>query len=136
MFKQVIFFKKRQDMTMQQFIDYYENMHSKLAQRLGAPPSLPKAQRYVRRYITPEFNPVSGGVYDPGYHCVMEIWWDSREDCDAAMEGLRTSKFAKERLEDELQLFASNNNPVCSVVEYDSPMGPDGKTARWVPVYD
>ena len=37
MFKQVCFFRKRSDMTMDAFIDYYENMHSKLAQRLGAP---------------------------------------------------------------------------------------------------
>ena len=28
MIKQVVFFKKRTDMTMEQFMDYYENQHS------------------------------------------------------------------------------------------------------------
>ena len=135
MFKQVCFFKKRPDMTMEQFIDYYENMHSKLAQRLGAPASLPNAQRYVRRYIMkPEKNPITLEVLHPGYDCLMEIWWNSRADFDKAMTGLRNSKFMPERIEDELKLFASNSNPVCSVEEHESPMGPDGTTIRWTPV--
>ena len=31
------------------------------------------------------------------------------------------------RKADELQLFASNSNPVCLVEEHDSPMGPKGE---------
>ena len=80
MFKQVCFFRKRPDMTMEEFIDYYENQHSRLSERLGRSPSIPNAVRYVRRYLTPERNPVTGEVIDPGYHCIMEIWWNSRED--------------------------------------------------------
>ena len=80
MFKQVCFFRKRSDMTMEEFIDYYENQHSRLSERLGHSPSIPNAVRYVRRYLTPERNPVTGDVIDPGYHCIMEIWWNSRED--------------------------------------------------------
>lgn len=134
MFKQLCFFKKRPDRTMEQFIDYYENMHSKLAQRLGAPASLPNAQRYVRRYIMkPEKNPITLEAIHPGYDCVMEIWWNSKADFEKAMAGLR-SKYLPERIEDELKLFASNSNPVCSVEEHESPMGPDGTTFQWVPV--
>jgi hypothetical protein len=80
MFKQVCFFRKRPDMTMEEFIDYYENQHSQLSKRLGRSPSIPNAVRYVRRYLTPEMNPVTGEVIDPGFHCIMEIWWNSRED--------------------------------------------------------
>jgi hypothetical protein len=135
MFKQLCFFKKRTDMTMDQFIDYYENMHSKLAQRLGAPASLPNAQRYVRRYIIKaEKNPITLEEIHPGYDCLMEIWWNSRTDFEQAMAGLHNSKFLPERIEDELKLFASNSNPVCSVEEHESPMGPNGTTIRWVPV--
>ena len=53
MFKQVCFFRKRPDMTMEEFIDYYENQHSRLSERLGRSPSIPNAVRYVRRYLTP-----------------------------------------------------------------------------------
>ena len=47
---------------------------------MGAKPSLPNAQRYVRRYVTPEKNPLTGEVIHPGYDCIMEIWWNTRED--------------------------------------------------------
>jgi hypothetical protein len=133
MFKQICFFKKRPDMTMEAFIDYYENMHSKLAQRLGLSPSLPNAQRYVRRYVTVEPNPLTGELLDPGYQCIMEIWWNDRSDYEKAMKGLSANKeILALRLEDERQLFASNSNPIASVVEYDSAVGPNDKIPNWV----
>jgi hypothetical protein len=49
MLKQIVFLKKRDDMTMKQFMEYHENHHSQLAKKMGATPSLPNAQRYVRR---------------------------------------------------------------------------------------
>ena len=73
MIKQVVFLKKRPDISMEEFMDYYENQHSQLAKKLGAKPSLPNAQRYVRRYVTPEPNPLTGEVIHPGYDCIMEI---------------------------------------------------------------
>jgi hypothetical protein len=135
MFKQLCFFNKRPDRTMEQFIDYYENMHSKLAQRNGMPSSLPNVQRYVRRYIfKPEKNPITLEAIHPGYDCVMELWWNSKADFDAAMTAMPKSPLHEARVADELELFASNNNPICSVQEYESPMGPDGTTIQLVPV--
>jgi translation initiation factor 2B subunit (eIF-2B alpha/beta/delta family) len=121
MFKQVCFFRKRPDMTMEEFIDYYENQHSQLSKRLGRSPSIPNAVRYVRRYLTPEMNPVTGEVIDPGFHCIMEIWWNSREDFENSQRLIK---------EDEAKLFATHSNPMCSVVEYDSPVGPNGEMPR------
>ena len=46
MLKQLCFFRKRADMTMEQFLDYYENQHSQLSKRMGRAPSLPGAARY------------------------------------------------------------------------------------------
>ncbi len=132
MIKQVVFLKKRADMSMEQFMDYYENQHSQLAKRMGAKPSLPNAQRYVRRYITPVKNPLTGEVIHPGYDCIMEIWWNTREDFEAAMQGLSNPEFLQKRLEDERVLFASNNNPVCIVEEHESPVGPENRVPRWV----
>ena len=65
MLKQVVFLKKRADMTMEQFMEYYESQHSQLAKKLGAKPSLPNAQRYVRRYIKPAANqrPIRASVW-------------------------------------------------------------------------
>ena len=133
MLKQVVFLKKRDDLTMEQFMDYYENQHSQLSKKLGAKPALPNAQRYVRRYIKPEKNPLTGEVLHPGYDCIMEIWWNSRADFEAAMSGLADPAMLQTRLEDERKLFASNSNPVCIVEEVDSPVGPENKIFRWVP---
>jgi hypothetical protein len=123
MIKQVVFLKKRADMSMEEFMSYYENQHSQLARRMGAKPSLPNAQRYVRRYVKPEKNPLTGEVIHPGYDCIMEIWWNSRADFEAAMQGLSNPQFLQTRLEDERRLFATNSNPVCTVEEFDSPVG-------------
>jgi len=42
MFKQICFFKKREDMTMEEFMDYYENQHSQMAKKQGLKPAIPK----------------------------------------------------------------------------------------------
>jgi len=127
MFKQICFLRKRPDMTMDEFLDYYENQHSQLSKRMGRAPSLPNAVRYVRRYLTPEKNPVTGKVIDPGYDCIMEIWWNSREDFENSQRVISSPDRLPAIKEDETHLFASHDNPVCSVAEYDSPMGPNGE---------
>jgi hypothetical protein len=130
MLKQLCFFRKREDMTMDEFLDYYENQHSQLSKRKGRAPALPNAVRYVRRYLKPERNPVTGKVIDPGYDCIMEIWWNSREDFEASQRLISSPDRLPMVKEDEKNLFASHSNPVCTVEEYDSPMGPNGEMTR------
>ncbi|MFV8816913.1 EthD domain-containing protein [Haliea sp. E17] len=130
MFKQICFFKKRPDMTAEEFMDYYENQHSQLSKRMGRSPSIPNAVRYVRRYLHAEKNPVTGEVHDPGYDCIMEIWWNSREDFENSQKIIGSPDRLQAVKDDEARLFASHANPVCSVVEYDSPMGPNGEATH------
>ena len=130
MIKQICFFRKRPDMTLEQFMDYYENQHSQLSKRMGRAPSIAGAQRYVRRYLKREANPVTGEVLDPGFDCIMEIWWNSREDFEASQARIRAPDRLPYVMEDEKKLFASHSNPVCTVEEYDSPMGPNGETPK------
>jgi hypothetical protein len=130
MFKQLCFFRKRPDMSMEAFLDYYENVHSQLSKKMERSPSIPGAVRYVRRYLTPERNPVTGETIDPGYDCIMEIWWNSREEFERSQAIIRDPARLPSIREDELKLFATHDNPVCSVIEYDSPMGPNGEPTR------
>jgi hypothetical protein len=51
--------KRKPGMTMAEFIDYYENHHAKLGETL-----MPLARRYVRRYVTPEPNPITGEIVE------------------------------------------------------------------------
>jgi len=128
MFKQICFFRKRPDMTMEEFMDYYENQHSQLAKKAGLKPALPNAQRYVRRYLKPEVNPVTGKVLDPGYDCLMEIWWNCREDYERSLAIISDPERLPAVMADEAKLFASHANPSVSVIEeFDSPMGPQGE---------
>ena len=131
MFKQICFFRKRPDMTMEEFMDYYENQHSKLSQRMGRSPSIPNATRYVRRYLKPEKNPITGEIHDSGYDCIMEIWWNSREDFENSQKLIASPERLPATMEDERHLFASHANPICSVIEEsDSPMGPNGEATH------
>jgi hypothetical protein len=91
------------------------NQHSQLSKRLGRTPSIPNAVRYVGRYPTPEMNPVNGEVIDAGYHCIMEIWWNSREDFENSQRIIADPKRLPAVLEDEAKLFATQSNPMCSV---------------------
>jgi translation initiation factor 2B subunit (eIF-2B alpha/beta/delta family) len=130
MFKQICFFRKHPDMTLDEFMDYYENQHSQLSKKQGRSPSIPNAVRYVRRYLQPEKNPVTGEVHDPGFDCIMEIWWNSREDFEHSQKIIASPDRIEHVKADEAVLFASHANPVCSVVEYDSPMGPNGENTH------
>lgn len=136
MLKQICFFKKRPDMTLDEFMDYYENQHSQLAKKSGAKPAIPNAVRYVRRYLTPEKNPVTGEIHDCGYDCIMEIWWNSREDFENSQQIIADPERVKLTIADEKNLFASHANPIVTCVEYDSPMGPNGEVGRAEMVYD
>ena len=136
MLKQLCFLNKRPDITMEQFIAYYENSHSQLSARLGAPPPRPNVQRYVRRYITAVPNPLTGEVIHPGYDCIMEMWWNSRADYEAAMTGLRNPQYMQQRLDDGLKLFATNSSPVCIVDERDSPVGPNNLVPQWIATFE
>lgn len=120
-------------MTSEEFLDYYENQHTQLARRIGKP-AIPNAVRYVRRYLTPVTNPVTGKVHDSGYDCIMEIWWNSREDFEHSQRLISDPERLPHTIEDEKKLFATHDNPTCVVEEHDSPMGPQGETYDWVPV--
>ncbi len=130
MLKQICFFRKRPDMTMDAFMDYYENQHSQLAKKMGASPAIPGAVRYVRRYLVPEKNPVTGQVHDSGYDCIMEIWWNSREDFERSQAIISSPERLPMTRADEELLFAGHENPVATCIEYDSPMGPNGEATQ------
>ena len=119
MLKQICFFRKRPDMTMEAFMDYYENQHSQLSKRKGRAPSIPNAVRYVRRYLVPEKNPVTGAVIDPGFDCIMEIWWKSREDFENSQRIISSPDRLPIVKEDELNLARVYTLWSCHVKDTD-----------------
>jgi len=117
MFKQLCLLTKKPGMSMEDFIDTYENGHAKLMA-----PMMPLARRYLRRYVTPEMNAVSQSVPQVPFDCLTEIWWDSREEFETGMASLRDDTRYRQIREDEKNLFAGPSSPVFSAEEFESPM--------------
>jgi len=121
MLKQVLLLKRRPGMSREEFIDYYENHHSKLVE-----PFMTQARRYVRRYVTPQKNPITGAVVELDFDVITEIWWDSREDLKAAGKQIAASGISQAIYEDEEKLFATHDNPIFLVEERDSALPRSG----------
>jgi hypothetical protein len=115
MIKQVCLMKRHPDLTMDQFIDRYENHHAKFGEIL-----FHKAHRFVRRYVHPEKNPLTGKVVELEFDVIMEIWWHERKDFDDCMAAIPKSGLIDQIRESGANLFASQNNPAFTVNEYDS----------------
>ena len=123
MIKQVSVMKRHPGLTMEEFINRYEGHHAKFGERLFT-----KAQRFVRRYVQPQRNPLTDKVVEGDFDVIMEIWWNSQEDYQEAMQGIASSGLIDEIRMSGEKLFASQNIPAFTVVEYDSNMGAIGRT--------
>jgi hypothetical protein len=60
----------------------------------------------------------------------MEIWWNRQQDFENAQRIISDPERLPATIADEERLSESRANPVCSVLEYDSPIGPNGEAAR------
>ncbi len=117
MFKQVCLLTRRPGMSMDAFKHYYETAHAPLLAGM-----MPRARRYVRRFVQPEINPMMGEAYSVPFDCLMELWWDSREAFEAAMAALGEGDAFQRIHADEEKIFASHDNPVFSVEECELAM--------------
>ena len=121
MLKQVLLMKRRPGMTLDEFIDYYENHHVKLVEKY-----VQLARRYVRRYVKPQKNPMTGELVELDFDVMTEIWWDSAEDLKATGKLLAQDNAYPAIWKDEENLFSSHDNRTFTVEEYDSEL-PKGK---------
>ena len=71
MFKAMILLSRRDDMTHEEFVHWWVSEHRLLAAQLPG----------VRRIV---FNVVAQGADESGIDGVAELWFDTREDFDAA----------------------------------------------------
>jgi uncharacterized protein (TIGR02118 family) len=72
-FKRIGLQRKRADLSHEQFVAHWVNVHAELAKRL------PKLRRYSINVIDRARNP------DFGYDGFSELWFDSEEDLVAAL---------------------------------------------------
>lgn len=118
MFKAVCLLKRRQGMSFDEFVDYYETNHRLLGEKW-----LPTVKSYVRRYLRPVANPVTGEAPELDYDVITEMWFETREAFEAAMAGLCDPGALREISEDEEKLFDRSRICLCTVEEYASQLG-------------
>ena len=102
MFKLIVMFKRKAGMSMDQFIDHYENVHAVLARKI-----LPPQDLYRRNYIMAD-DPFIDHIGDnrsvreePPFDVVTEAIYSTREDAIACVETFFRGESGREIVEDE-----------------------------------
>lgn len=100
MFKLIVLTKRKTGMSMEDFMDYYENNHAVLTTSM-----FPQMKRYIRNYITPVQNELCADGDSP-FDCVTEAFFDAREGFDSVVQQLADNPESAAILEaDEMNLF-------------------------------
>jgi len=99
MVKLVLLLKRRDGMSFEDFVEYYENHHAILGLKLLLSPS-----RYERRYLRPLATVVAGAGGD-AYDCITEVWFKDRAMLDAALAHSARPENAALLAQDEAKLF-------------------------------
>ena len=115
MFKTVCLLKRRDGMSFEDFMDYYENHHRKIGEKV-----LPNGVQYTRRYLRPVPNPVTGESSELEFDVLTEMWFDNQEAFEDAMAALGEPEIAAEIAEDEERLFDRSKIRFCTIEEHAS----------------
>jgi uncharacterized protein (TIGR02118 family) len=114
-YKILLFMKRRQDITVAAFRDYYENHHAPLSERYSSGIS-----RYIRRYIDPQPHPETGPAGEPPFDVITELWFDDEETFKATLHYITTTIMPEEIIADEKQLFDRGSFRIATVTECES----------------
>ncbi|MEU6148263.1 EthD domain-containing protein [Streptomyces sp. NPDC047081] len=105
MMKFVNLLRRKEGMTHEQFLDYWQNHHAQLALKHA---DAIRMRRYIQ--LHPGFPSVvdainaprdMGSAVDVGYDGIVECWWDSEEDFFAGMQSEEGQKAWAEIAADE-----------------------------------
>lgn len=116
-FKILLFMKKRPDITVEAFRDYYETRHAPLAEKYSQGVS-----RYIRRYVEPQVHPETGAFTD-GPDVITELWFEDEKIYRATLAYITTSLMPDDIVEDEKNLFDRASFRIATVVERESDFG-------------
>jgi uncharacterized protein (TIGR02118 family) len=114
-YKILLFMKRRPEMTLEAFRDYYENHHAPLCAKYASGVS-----RYVRRFLTPHPNPETGESGELPYDVITELWFEDEATFRGTVQYLSTSIMPDEVVEDEKRLFDRSKLRMATVVECES----------------
>lgn len=116
-YKILLFMKRRSDISVEAFRDYYETRHAPLAERHSRGVS-----RYIRRYIDPQAHPETGAWTD-GPDVITELWFEDEKIYRATLAYITTSLMPDEIVADEANLFDRTSFRIATVEEKESDFG-------------
>ena len=119
MFKVIGLLKRKPGMTMEAFRDYYESHHRLIGEKYLRD----HAVKYMRRYLTPFADPLTGAAPEQPCDVVMEIWYRDRAAFEAAVATFVRPDVAAEIAADEEELFDRASNRFYFVDECESSLG-------------
>jgi len=117
MLKLVALLKRRPGMSMEEFKDYYENVHI----QIGLPKLKGKAVSHHRRYLTPIPGP-DGQTREGDYDVIMEIWFEDRAQLEEAMQVWLDPELVERVAADTPNFLDRADNPMFFVEEHETDM--------------
>ncbi|HEX7872373.1 MAG TPA: EthD domain-containing protein [Sphingobium sp.] len=114
-YKILLFMKRRPDITVETFRDYYENHHAPLAAKYSQGIS-----RYVRRYLDPQDHPETGPAGELPFDVITELWFEDEAVYRGTVKYLSRTIMPDEIVEDEKNLFDRSSFRIATVVERES----------------
>lgn len=101
MFKMIGLLKRKAGMSSEEFRDYYETTH----RRIGEKYLRNFAVKYMRRYLTPFPNPLTGETPETDHDVLLEIWYPDRATFETAHARFADEEVLAEISADEERLF-------------------------------
>jgi uncharacterized protein (TIGR02118 family) len=113
--KIMLFMKRRPDISVAAFREYYETRHAPLCERYAA-----GMKRYIRRYIDPHPHPETGPAGELPFDVITELWFDDEAVFKATLGYITTSIMPDEIIADEKNLFDRTSFRIATAVERES----------------
>ncbi len=112
--KLLVFLKRKPGMTMDEFVERYENVHA----RVGEKVLRGSAIRYFRRYLFP--TRARADRVEGDCDVVTEIWFPDRATYEQWLERAAAPEILDEIVQDELLQFDRSKKRHFIVQEYES----------------
>jgi hypothetical protein len=99
--KIIIGLKRRPGMTVEEFRDYYENVHIKVASKYLQPGMV----HYMRRYLDPLPHLDTRELHEPEFDVITELWYEDEKAAAGLIWMLSEGRLPRDVFDDEHNVF-------------------------------